>query len=444
MTSEEYLEVLDACLNAGHTAPVIAAMLTLVDDASDENLTEAYVAWSRWYQQYPKQTEQEFVKLVQDLTGEECRFCADCSALTWDCDMSTVDRDRKVCDDNCFGHYIQCARCDDYVSEDNVTYAAGADYCESCYDNNFSYCEDCDEHYDNDFAAEHNHIGCECDPPHPEFEFPANGDGVVTQDERLTVNLPKGTIDEAGINRIKSRLYDTLCAYDATPLLSYTDVEKAVTEVGTLWQGKRGNFTKRLSSELFKQHKVKLDPELISEIGNMARQHSSSEATWHVEFTRDLNQSAEAFSNDGSCWWGSHSTSRCALKSWGGMGLRSFEGENAAHAWPTGRVWVQPLRIWAADYPNRLVPTHHTSTDAYVVFNAYGDLSGYAAARIVAHLTGKTYRKIELSTDYQYINSNAGYLVADEATCAATESLYFAYKEHDKQDAHTFNLKAAA
>lgn len=435
MTTEEYLDVLTACLEAGHPAPLIAAMLTLVGDTSDENLTDAFAAWTKW----GERSTNEFVQVVRNLTDEDCSVCRDCRAPTWNCDMSAVDDDVLVCDDNCFQHYIRCHGCEGYTSEDSITYAGGYDYCQSCYDSDFSYCEACDESYHNDYASDHTHIGCVCEPAHPRFEFPANGDGLVKQNERLTVNLPKGTIDEAGIHRIKSWLYDNLCAYDCVPMLDFIQVDKVLDEVGTLWQAKRGNFTRRLSSALFKQHKVKLSPELISEIGNMARAHSSSEATWHIEFTRDLNQSAEAFYHDESCWWSSHSMSRCSLKSWGGVGLRSFESELRRDNWghPSGRVWVQPLN-------EQMQPTHDTNAHAYVVFNAYGELSGYAAARIVGHLAGKTYRKVSLSADYQYINNNAGYLVADEATCAASESLYFAYTEHDQRDAHTFDLKAAA
>jgi hypothetical protein len=56
---------------------------------------------------------------------------------------------------------------------------------------------------------------------------------------------------------------------------------------------------------------------------------------------------------------------------------------------------------------------------AYVVYNGYGDLSGYEPARMVAYLTGRTYAKIELYITGQYVNGNKGFLVADQATCDA-------------------------
>src|SRR5205807_3813691 len=97
-----------------------------------------------------------------------------------------------------------------------------------------------------------------------------------------------------------------------------------VAALDPAWQTKRGNFTRRLSTAVHQRHGIKLAPEVISEVGNLARQHSSDTATWLLEFTRDLNQPPEAFYNGESCWWTSHASSRCALKSWGGLAMRSY------------------------------------------------------------------------------------------------------------------------
>jgi len=92
------------------------------------------------------------------------------------------------------------------------------------------------------------------------------------------------------------------------------------------------------------------------------------------------------------------------------LGLRSF----SEYGNVTGRAWVQPLN---AD----LLPTHDAEhAHAYLVFNGYGELDGYQSARIVAHLSSKSYRKISFSTRAMYVNNDAAYLIADEATCAAT------------------------
>jgi hypothetical protein len=189
------------------------------------------------------------------------------------------------------------------------------------------------------------------------------------------------------------------------------NVRKAIESVGDEWQGKRGNYPKRLASALHKVG-IKLAPATISEVGNLARQYSDDTSEYHIEFTRDLNQSAAYFYHEESCWWQSYANSRCALKNWGGLAMRTFAEADSDHYDPSGRVFIFPLN---EDFK----PTQNAKTaHAYMVFNAYGALGGYSSARIVAHLAGKTYRKVyfDLSIEHGYVNSSAGYLVCDADT----------------------------
>ena len=134
-------------------------------------------------------------------------------------------------------------------------------------------------------------------------------------DEKIEVELAQGMIDSEGITQIFRylRLQYDIPIYD-----------RAVEEIGVEWQTKRGNFTRRLSSYAYKKLGVKLPEMAITQVGNLARVHSASEAKYTVEFTRQLNEDASYFYNDGSCWWSGYADSRCALKSWGGLGMRSF------------------------------------------------------------------------------------------------------------------------
>ncbi len=127
--------------------------------------------------------------------------------------------------------------------------------------------------------------------------------------------------------------------------------------------------------------------------------------------------SAYEFGNEGSCWWGEYGDSRCALKSNGGFGLRSFSADGSGYyGGVTGRAWVLPLRWDLPEQHGNLTPTFETMTpDAFAVFNGYGDLSDYTAPRIMAHLAGWTYRKISFSCSPMWVNSG-GYLVAPEDT----------------------------
>jgi hypothetical protein len=103
-----------------------------------------------------------------------------------------------------------------------------------------------------------------------------------------------------------------------------------------------------------------------------------------------------------------------------------------------GRAWVQPLS-------SEMEQTHDTlGAHSYVVYNGYGTLQGYVAARIVAHLTGKTYRKIEFNATNTYVNCSSGYLISDQETCDVIESIQLSGNPHDQMDAHTFEKSREA
>lgn len=410
MTTTPNLDHLLWCLDNGFPAPITAALLRLVDVTS--SLHEAVKTWN---DHDGDDSTVTFAEAVEHITGWTCLVCEDCHATVWDDEMTQVHGyggvERHVCDD-CLRTYRACEACEEHFADWSAV--EGYVYCEPCFEEVASFCDECDEYYLDVNAEYHQHRGCECEAPHTTFEFPNNGDGTVTQDQRFTIHLPKGTIDEQGLGRIRALLHSNVRTNDGYRI-DLWELDKVLDTIGPLWQAKRGNFTKRLSSALYKDWNVKVPTEILSEVGNLARQHSTDEAVWHIEFTRDLNQSAQAFANEGSCWWSvndSYGQSRCALKSWGGLGLRSYDHTEDHSNNPTGRIWVQPV-------DENMKPTHATlDAHAYVVFNGYGELDGYVGARIIAHLTGKTYRRIDLHSDAQYVNGGFGFLVAAEEVCA--------------------------
>lgn len=400
------------CLEHGFPAELTSAMLRLVDDA--DLLEETFDVWV----DVDMGDHSDFTGAVYRLTAAHSSFCDDCSDVLW-----TGQNPLNVCDD-CFGNYTYCDCCDSYSND--TTGVGGRTFCENCRDAYCSWCDQCDAYVED--SDEHTH-SCDCEAPHIRFEFPNDGHGTVRHNERVAVELPKGTIDDEGMRAITCLLRDTirvsldLTAWTRSAMYCF-DVDG---EVGPVWQTKRGNFTRRLSSALYRQFKFKLPPGVISEVGNIGRAHSSNTSEWNVDFTRNLNGSASDFYHEESCWFtdGSYAASRCALKAWGGLGIRSYDDIGNM----TGRAWIQPL-------DENLVPTHDAiGAHAYVIYNAYGALvsengEGYVAARIVAHLTGRTYRKIEFSAQPQFVNNDSGYLVADEDTCLNTAQVSYSYDKH--------------
>ncbi len=340
-----------------------------------------------------------FLDMVTVVTDGDVSFCGDCQTPHYPDDMTG-----DYCESCYYENYTSCDGCASVTPWDDVQSVDDCNYCESCYQNRFEYCPTCGASFP---IGTHSH-NCDCEAPHLSFTVPL-GDGFVSEDERFTVALPKGTIDESTISWITSMIYDALTTEHHNINPFYIDVYNVMNQVGNEWQTKRGNFTKRLSSAIYKKWNIKLSSEMISSIGNIARSRSDSDKEFFVEFTRDLNQPAYMCVNEGSCWWSEYSESRCALKNWGGFALRTYESEFSLTNNPIGRAWVQPLN---AD----LDPTHDSrNAHAYVIYNIYGSLSGFTAARIIAQMTGKTYRHLNgFTAQNQYVNGNSGYLVMDE------------------------------
>ena len=302
-------------------------------------------------------------------------------------------------------HYSNCERCERQTDDDDLTSTLADDLiCERCRDNYYSYCDDCEGWYHDGDAEDHEHeedasSGC-CDSPQLRFTIRNDGCEPLANDTRVTVSLPAGTISAEGLQEIRYYLQNQ-SLYD----LSY-DMDR----LGDQWQQKDGNFAKRLSRLAYQRHQPKVTQEVMSQVGNIARDHSKP-VDVRIEVTRELNMSASAFWYEDSCWWQSYSYSRCTLKTNGGLGLRSFDEYGNV----SGRAWIFPLRLTES---GGLTPTFDTMTpDAFVVFNGYGDLEGYAPARVIAHMAGWTYRKISFDCSPIYVNSG-GYLIGPEQVVA--------------------------
>ena len=331
---------------------------------------------------------------------DQVSFCGDCGRPGWDDELYTTGNNSVICESCREESWITCESCEGLYQNDDLTSVLDeALICDSCRGSYYSYCEDCEGWYhDDDYESHSRHggDGC-CESPQREFTIRNDGFGLLANDTRITVTLPAGIISGEGIKAISRYLRN--CGIHG--------VSCDLDELGNEWQAKNGNFAKRLSRQAYQAHGTKLSQEVLSQVGYIAREHSNPVSV-DIKVTRNLNQDAKYFYHGDSCWWGSYSESRCALKTNGGFGLRSFDSQDRV----SGRAWVLPLK---QDSQGRLVPTFETRTPAaFVVFNGYGDLSGYAASRIMAHLSGWTYRKTGFSCSYMYVNGGSGYLVAPE------------------------------
>lgn len=408
---------------------------------SDYDLSSAWLDAVRAHRNSPqsngwwsKPDRAEFVESVlrqiADADDVNIEWCENCEEPTDGATAVLVSGGDAYACQSCYdSDYRSCDDCGDVTHYENFSYTlSGESVCDSCRDNSYSYCEECDGYYHDSDSGEHSHGGCDCGPPSLSVTM-RNGDSVLTEDERVSVSLPAGVISDEGMSQIANLVRNHYYSLSA-------DTDEAAEERGkwwTLsydvptmdaqWQTKEGNFTKRLSKLAHKSYALKFPADLLTKVGNIARDNSNG-SDIAVELTRDLNLPAEDFYHEDSCWWQSYSESRCALKTNGGIGMRTFGGYGGNEV--TGRAWIMPLRVTGED--GALRPTFDARTaDAYMVFNGYGDLSGYTPARVVAGMAGMTYRKVGFDCSPMYVNNGSGYLVASEEVIEkhkTTVSLY--------------------
>lgn len=389
--------------------------------------------WRKWQLDPPQYLP--FIEYVCDQTFERLTaqqrvaFCGHCSTVGDNEDMFQVNPWQRVCA-GCKPLFLTCPRCDGRYADLGRT-LDGALRCEGCMES-LPYCEDCEGIYDPDVSS-HNHDECECEPKGMSFRIRNDGADPLRNDRRVTVTLPKGVISDEGLDAIRRSILSSDWYYDPTtdqPSVRNLCVDIQLGRLGRNWQEKTGNFTKRLSRHAYNTYSLSIPPDVISNVGNVAREHSMA-VDCDVEVTRDLNLPPEYFAHEESCWWGGETQSRCALKTNGGFALRTFgEPDYDGDLDVKGRAWVMPLR--KTDH-SALTPTFETENpDAFMVFNGYGDLEGYAPARLLAHMVGMTYRKIGFSCRPMWVNSDSGYLVAPEeiAETYANASLSLEVRAH--------------
>ena len=403
---------------------------------------------------YSKPDREEFVVQIRqeiaDYADHDVAWCENCEEPT-DADEAAVVNggDAYACPTCYDENYRACDDCGNVVHYEETHPVQGGDLvCSRCQGSNYTWCDECDVYYHDVYSDEHQHSdGCDCESPAQHFTMRNDGQPAIHEDELFTIGLPAGTISDEGMRSIMSlvrnEMYNVVMpgpgmGTEEERVAAYAERDKwyllafDVYKMNAQWQTKEGNFTKRLSKLAHKTQGLKLTPEMLSQIGNIARDNSQG-AEVQVEMTRNLNLSAEDFYHEDSCWWQSYSESRCSLKNNGGIGMRTFDENNTVQ----GRAWVMPMRL----VDGNLRPTFDSMTpDAFVVFNGYGDLSGYVPARIVAQMAGMTYRKIGFRCSPMYVNGDSGYLVAPESITSVTDSL------HLNSDAHSnlFYAEAAA
>lgn len=408
-------------------------------------------------------------KAVADPDNVTVAVCYRCRALTFDgrtALMGAPGSRRDLCVDCYDGHTGACGACGerhfvDYLQTPGMQVwpdgGEGGRICATCFNVRFTTCRVCQAVYDlTDMVAvqlhRHREQSC-CESPAMQFTFPY-GEDALAPDVRVDVDL--GTKDrltratlievgrylkhyatshpEMGSARVHGTRGQRL--YSIGQAL-YSGIGGATEAIGREVKTTQGTFPTRLKRYAYKEQSLKVEPVILTEVGNIIAS-TRTNSRFHVEVTRDLNLTAAEFGNPNSCWWSNYKSSRCALKTNGGIGLRAFDDDGNV----AGRVWVMPLKE-APD--GGLTPTFATDTGIFFVFNGYGVLAEKAGARVVQSMTGsESIKLIEFNAARYYVNSSRGYLCAPEAVTARINGLHLPLEEHARLFSREHPPSAAA
>ena len=234
--------------------------------------------------------------------------------------------------------------------------------------------------------------------------------------KRYTLNIPIGIISDSGIDWINQYIAAQQIYTDESWTQKNPNNNRHYLPplpISWVWQwqvtGKGeyvGSFTKRVSKYYWKEYKLKCPTVFLQTIGNMAKQHSQGNDTYHFDIVDSINWQDGDFGDDGSCYWGNHSNARAMLTDNGGLAIRFFDGQDSDRG--IGRAWLVPI----------------ADDNAYILFNGYGFDTSSATltiTRVFSQFMGLNYKRIELSNNGHaysilYINGGIGYIAGDSDT----------------------------
>jgi hypothetical protein len=439
---------------------------------------------------YADKTENPQLTRHRNNYGLEVVICGTCTHLEWNLYQrpGLVNGTRvKVCTVCVQERFFGCEHCGAFKHRDERQELRSVNICKTCWvivGPTWLICTGCGGEYRMSGAREYHHYGAfwvdspgreevsrttegalfyctrcrapersKCKPRVPEFDFPVlclGPDEKIHSDEIKELTVGGGDVTEGGLTAIRN----LVSIRTAGPVIDPTTGRQQGIHLHELmtddfdrrWQTVEGNMPKRLAKLLFVQRHMKLTEELMSEIGNLAKQYTSRPGTHRVSLTRNLNGSKSEFVNENSCWWTDYWYSRCTLKSMGGLGVRLWETRPTFNArgtvsgskeFPIGRAWMIPLELLAASNPEkytwgRFKPDAPLPAPAYIIFNAYDGRSSkdraelFDFARIIAQMTGKSYRKVHFRAPHMYLNGTAlgsdgdpkGVLIAEQSVCS--------------------------
>jgi len=228
-------------------------------------------------------------------------------------------------------------------------------------------------------------------------------------DKHLSVSIPDGILPEEGIAEIQSFLASRGFNYPSSNL-DGDILETDRRYFSWVWlDPKKGTLPKRLAKWLKKNYNQILPPQIMADLGAIAKRHSTSCLNYYYQITDKLTFGDAEFGYDrsgGSCWWGNSKYAEKFIKH-GGLACLFYNSDQPrVNSNGIGRIWIAP------DYDD---------SKYAMLFNGYWD-DGQGASlmltRVVATILGVTYRKVINATSPLdlYINGDPSiaYVIGDK------------------------------
>lgn len=245
----------------------------------------------------------------------------------------------------------------------------------------------------------------------------------MDMNKRYTLKAEAGTISDEGIRQItaligRQRLSDGEWQLANPDNKSY-GLFHLPEDWEFVWQTSRGefrgNFPKRVAQYYYKTHNLKCPWTFLTELGNLARNHSADDVTYTFEFVSEIDWQSGEFGDYGSCYWGDRAGAREMLENNGGFAVRFYNG--------TGRGIA---RAWMVEVEENL----------RIVFNGHG-FAGDATliiARVVAQFFSASYTRIRLTNDGDasgvlWIDGGKAYFIGDAAVIAGRATYELSWEE---------------
>lgn len=189
------------------------------------------------------------------------------------------------------------------------------------------------------------------------------------------IKTPEGDISPVGMSELENFLISN--GYGYLP-----------EHFEPLWTTKQGTLPKRIQSHLYKNKSIKLLPADLSEIGNIAKRHSSDGKEFILDFTQRIDWQDGAFGDGGSCFWGDKSGAKTMLENNSAYAIRGWKLRNGFSS-PLiynnvkgyCRAWVAPL-----------------GDNTFAVFNGYGETT-LTMARLLSLKYSCGYKRISLTNN---------------------------------------------